>query len=44
MANEDQAQEDETEYECLNEVDCSDFLEYYKEELAQALIKYIRSE
>ena len=36
-----QAQEAETEYESSNVVDCYDFLEYSKDELAQALVKHI---
>ena len=44
MANEDLTQEEETEYESLDEVDYSKFLEYLKRELAQALIKCIRCE
>ena len=41
MVNEDQVQEDETEYESLDKVDCSDLLEYSKDELAITLIKCI---
>ena len=39
MANEDLSQEEETEYESSDEVDYSEFREYSKKELAQALIK-----
>jgi len=39
MANEDQIQEEETEYESSDEVDYYDFLEYSKDELARTLIK-----
>jgi len=44
MANEDQAQEEATEYKSSDEVYYSDLLEYSKNQLAQALIKYIRCE
>jgi len=44
MVNEDQVQEDETDYESSDEVNCSNFLEYSKDELAEALIKCIRCE
>ena len=44
MANEDLSQEEETEYESSDEVDYSEFLEYTKKELAQALIKCIQCE
>jgi len=44
MANEDQIQEDETEYESLDKVDYSEFLEYSKNDLARALIKCIQCE
>ena len=39
MVNEDLIQEEETEYESSDKVDYSEFLEYSKRELAQALIK-----
>ena len=42
--NDGQIQEEETEYESLDEVDYSEFLEYSKGELAQALIKCIQCE
>jgi len=41
MANEDLSQEEETDYESSDEVNYSEFLEYSKKELAQALIKCI---
>ena len=44
MANEDQIQEDETEYESSDEVDYFEFLEYSKNDLARALIKCIQCE
>ena len=39
MVNEDQVQQDETEYESLDEVNYTNLLEYFKNKLAQALIK-----
>jgi len=39
MVNKGQIQEEETEYESSDEVDYSNFLEYSKDELAQALVK-----
>jgi len=44
MANEDLSQEEETKYESSDDVDYSEFLEYSKKELAQALIKCIQYE
>jgi len=44
MANEDLSQAEETKYESSDEVDYSEFLEYSKKELAQALIKCIQCE
>ena len=44
MVKEDQVQEVETEYESSVEVDCCDFLEYFKDKLAQALNKCTRYE
>jgi len=44
MANEDQIQEEETEYESSDQVDHSDFLEYSKDKLARALIECIQCE
>ena len=44
MANEDLSQEEETEYKSSDEVDYSKFLEYSKNESAQALIKCIQFE
>jgi len=34
MVNEDHVQEDDTEYESLDDIDCYDFLVYSKDELA----------
>jgi len=42
MANENQTHDEETQYESSNKVDYSDLLEYFKNELAQALVKYIQ--
>jgi len=44
MTNKDNVQKDKTEYESSDEIHCFDFLEYSKDELAQALIKCIRCE
>ena len=44
MVNESQIQEEETKYESSNEVDYSEFLEYSKDELAQALVNCIECE
>jgi len=44
MVNEGQIQEEEMEHDRSNEVDYSNFLEYSKDELAQALVKCIRCE
>ena len=44
MANEENDQEDETKYESSDEVDYSDLLEYFKDELAHALINCVRCE
>ena len=44
MANKENVKEDEIEYENSDEVDCFNFLEYSKDELAHALIKCIQCE
>ena len=44
MVNKGQIQVEETEDESSDEIDYSDFLEYFKDELAQALVNYIKCE